>query len=191
MRGDVYDGRGFIKSAMAGPTDPTDKAQAARHRSRRQARHGGRSNVEALRGVELADVAPQRPHAQLRLNAKLGRDTPLIGDLRAAPRRPAGDLSRNERCRRAVALHRHVFAHGRREDVGRDGSADRRTARRRKASSMSRDFSIRGEHDAGARRVERARWPPAPTTSSSAQARAEFTRAPGRSRCATAWCGAR
>jgi len=44
------------------------------------------------------------------LNAKLGRDTPLIGDLPAAPAGEVIYLETN-RCRRVLPLHRYLPAH--------------------------------------------------------------------------------
>jgi hypothetical protein len=82
MRGDVYDGRNFVKTAMAGPADPKFKA---RHpdldldiKLGVVAGHHG----EALRGLE---VRMSRRGGRVRtftLNAKIGRDTPLVGEMR-------------------------------------------------------------------------------------------------------------
>ena len=84
MRGDVYDGRNFIKSAMAGPSDPKIKAQLSRSRSRHQARRrwpaiSARRSAASICGCRAAAAAIR----SFSLNAKIGRDTPLIGEMRA------------------------------------------------------------------------------------------------------------
>jgi hypothetical protein len=83
MRGDVFDGRNFIKTAMAGPSDPSVKVRypdldldiklgvVAGH-------HG-----EALRGLDLRMSRRGGAVRTFMLNAKVGRDTPLIGEMRA------------------------------------------------------------------------------------------------------------
>ena len=87
---------------------------------------------EALRGLDLRMSRRNGRVRSFSLNAKIGRDTPLIGDMRTrVVQRPPGDVFRDQRRRRAVPLHRHLSAHGRRPDVGGDGPADARTTRRR------------------------------------------------------------
>lgn len=87
MRGDVYDGRGFVKSSFGG--------QSAEQKSRRPfedldldirlgtvAGHNG----ETLRGM---DLKMSRRAGQIRtftFASKIGRDTPLVGDLRGGAR---------------------------------------------------------------------------------------------------------
>src|SRR5262249_17533432 len=82
VRGDVYDGRGFIKSMAAGPSDPN--APRTTYDLDLDVKLGAVAGFhgEALRGLEgrLA-----RPHGQIRslaMNAKIGVDAPLLGDLR-------------------------------------------------------------------------------------------------------------
>ena len=94
---------------------------------------------EALRSV---DVKMSRRNGTIRsftLSGKLGRDTPLTGGFarpsRAGPRR---DLSRDQRCRRILPLHRHLCQDGRRPACAGDGSADRRTARQRRPDQRPR-----------------------------------------------------
>ena len=82
MRGDVYDGRNFIKAAMGGPSDPKVKA---RHpdldidiKIGVVAGHYG----ETVRGL---DWRMSRRNGRVRtfsLNAKIGRDTTLMGEMR-------------------------------------------------------------------------------------------------------------
>ena len=82
MRGDVYDGRNFVKSAMSGPNETKAKPKqldldldvkigvVAGH-------HG-----EALRGLDLRLTRRGGRIRGFLLNAKIGRDTVLLGDMR-------------------------------------------------------------------------------------------------------------
>jgi hypothetical protein len=83
MRGEVYDGRGFIKSAMAGPSNSQGKPQSSKDvdidlRLGTVAGFHG----ETLRGVDLRMSRRGGIIKSFTLNAKLGRDTPINGDLR-------------------------------------------------------------------------------------------------------------
>jgi hypothetical protein len=83
MRGDVYDGRGFVKGAMSGPGE--EKGKPSTRDVDLDIKVGALVgfNGEALRGVELR---VSRRAGQIRsfiLNAKVGRDSTLLGDLRA------------------------------------------------------------------------------------------------------------
>jgi hypothetical protein len=82
LRGDVYDGRNFVKSAMSGPS-----ADKSRHhatdvdldiRLGTVAGHHG----ETLRGLELKMSRRGGALKSFSVNAKLGRDSALMGDLR-------------------------------------------------------------------------------------------------------------
>ena len=82
VRGDVYDGRNFVKSAMGGPQDPKSSSRNADLdldiRLGVVAGHHG----EAIRGL---DLRMSRRGGRIRgftLNAKIGRDTPLLGEIR-------------------------------------------------------------------------------------------------------------
>ena len=82
MRGDIFDGRSFVKSSISGSApDQKQKAQRDLDLDIKMSRVLGHLG-EALRSVELK---LSRRGGQLRaftLNATLGRDTPLKGDLR-------------------------------------------------------------------------------------------------------------
>ncbi|HEV2957822.1 MAG TPA: AsmA-like C-terminal region-containing protein [Xanthobacteraceae bacterium] len=83
MRGDVYDGHGFIKTAMSGPSDPNAKASARDLDLDLKVGALVGFNGEVLRNVELR---LSRRGGQIRtfsLNARVGRDSTLLGDLRA------------------------------------------------------------------------------------------------------------
>ena len=124
MRGDVYDGRNFVKDFFGG--EPGDKPKSDPIDLDFDMRLGviAGHNGEALRGGGNADGAPQRSDSDLR--AQFKDRTERHADRRdaglaAAPERAA---FRNARCRRADALHRYLSAHPWRPDVGRDGRAD-------------------------------------------------------------------
>jgi hypothetical protein len=82
MRGDVYDGRNFVRTAMAGPSDPKVKARYPDLdldvKLGVVAGHYG----EAIRGLELRLSRRAGRVRTFALNAKIGRDTTLLGDMR-------------------------------------------------------------------------------------------------------------
>ena len=82
IRGEVFDGRGFIKSAMGGPS-----GDQAKHQPRDVDIDLRLSTVagfhgETLRGVDLRMSRRGGAIKSFTLGAKLGRDTPINGDLR-------------------------------------------------------------------------------------------------------------
>ena len=88
MRGDVYDGRGFVK-AFFGHNDGSDKPKTDPIDLDVDVRLGAIAghNGEALRGVELK---VSRRNGQIRtfvLNSKIGRDAALTGELRSSAQR--------------------------------------------------------------------------------------------------------
>jgi Protein of unknown function len=82
MRGDVYDGRGFIKSSMAGPS--TDQAKHSLRDVDVDVRLGTVAGFhgETLRGLDLRMSRRGGTIISFGVNAKLGRDAPILGDLR-------------------------------------------------------------------------------------------------------------
>src|SRR5258707_8138805 len=83
MRGDVFDGRGFLKSAISGK-DADAKSKTRNYDYDVDLKLGAvaGSNGEAVRSL---DVKMSRRNGTIRnfaLSGKLGRDTPLTGDLR-------------------------------------------------------------------------------------------------------------
>jgi hypothetical protein len=87
MRGDVYDGRGFVKAFFGG--EHTDKGKGEAADLDVDVRLGAIAghNGEALRGVELK---MSRRNGQIRtfaLNSKLGREAPLTGEVRSGGQR--------------------------------------------------------------------------------------------------------
>jgi hypothetical protein len=84
MRGDTYDARGFVKSQMSGPTAEQRQRQAIPDLDL-DIKLGvvAGFHVEALRDLDLRLTRRAGEIRSLSLNAKIGADTPLTGDLRA------------------------------------------------------------------------------------------------------------
>ena len=83
MRGDVYDGRGFIKSVFAGDSDGK-KAQQKSTDLDLDVKIGtvAGHNGETLRGLELKLSRRSGQIRSFSMSSKIGRDTPLNGDMR-------------------------------------------------------------------------------------------------------------
>jgi Protein of unknown function len=83
MRGDVFDGRGFLKSATsAKETDPKSKTRNIDFDVDLKLGAVAGNNGEALRSVDCKLSRRNGVIKSFSLSGKLGRDTPLIGDLR-------------------------------------------------------------------------------------------------------------
>ena len=80
MRGDVYDGRNFVKSALGGAQDKSNK-QSDFDLDLKIGTVAGH-NGETLRGLDLKLSRRGGRIRQFSMRAKIGRDTPLNGDLR-------------------------------------------------------------------------------------------------------------
>jgi hypothetical protein len=82
LRGEVFDGRGFVKSAMAGPS--SDKVKQSARDVDIDVKLGTVAGFhgETLRGIDLRMSRRDGIIKSFTLNAKLGRDTELNGDLR-------------------------------------------------------------------------------------------------------------
>jgi hypothetical protein len=182
MRGDVYDGRNFIRSAMAGPTNPKGKARnpdldldikigvVAGH-------HG-----ETLRGL---DWRMSRRGGRVRtfsLNAKIGRDTPLLGEIRTrvANGRPVLYFETND----AGALFRFTDVYprmvGGKMWMGMDPPTQDSSPQDGVINVSG--FSVRGEStlDRVVAGTPDGRVQAQNDTIEFSQARADFVRAPGR-----------
>ena len=180
MRGDVYDGRNFIKSAMAGPSDPKIKG---RHpdldidiKLGVVAGHHG----ETIRGLDLRMSRRAGRVRTFTLNAKIGRETPLIGDMRTrvTNSRPVLYFETND----AGALFRFSDVYprmvGGKMWMGMDPPSQ--DASPQEGILNVRDFAIRGE---GALDRVVAGAPNGGLKNNTiefSQARADFTRSPGR-----------
>jgi hypothetical protein len=86
MRGEVYDGRGFVKAALGSDSDQKPKRTNDFDLDLRLGAVVG-FNGEALRGVDLKLTRRAGHIRSFALNSKIGRDTPLTGDLRGAAAR--------------------------------------------------------------------------------------------------------
>ena len=89
MRGDVFDGRGFLKSAMSSK-EADSKSKTKNLDFDLDLKLGAVAGFdgEALRGVDLKIVRRNGTVKNFTLSGKLGRDTPLAADMRA--RTPGG-----------------------------------------------------------------------------------------------------
>ena len=132
MRGDVFDGRGFLKSAISGKeADAKSKTKSIDFDVDLKLGAVAGFNGEAVRSVDV------------KFSRRNGVDQELCAHRQARPRYAAdggfarpragarGDLSRDQRRRRVPPLHRHLFQGGRRPAHSGDGSADGRTQRER------------------------------------------------------------
>lgn len=83
MRGEVFDGRGFIKSAMSG-RDQNTKEKSKNFDIDIDAKLGALAGFygEAVRSIDLKLTRRAGAIRSFSLSGKLGRDTPVIGDLR-------------------------------------------------------------------------------------------------------------
>ena len=85
MRGEVYDGRQFIKSALASESPGTKQKQIDLDLDVKIGAVAG-NNGEALRGLELK-LSRRGGHIRsFNMKAKIGRDAPLVGELRLRTR---------------------------------------------------------------------------------------------------------
>jgi hypothetical protein len=179
MRGDIYDGRNFVKTALAGPADPKVKPRYPDLdldiKLGVVAGHSG----EAIRGL---DLRLSRRAGRLRtfmLNAKIGRDTALIGDMRTriANGRPVIYFETND----AGALFRFTDVYqrmiGGKLWIGMDPPTQDSSPQEGVINVSN--FAIRGE---GTLEQVISNNPQAARSNAIefSQARADFTRTPGR-----------
>ena len=96
MRGEVFDGRGFIKSAISGREGPKDKAKTFDLDV--DAKLGAIAGFygEALRSVDIKLTRRGGTIKSFTLGGKIGRDTPVVGDLRRAQNRDVLYLETND-----------------------------------------------------------------------------------------------
>jgi hypothetical protein len=89
MRGDVFDGRGFLKSAMASKeADPKSKTKNLDFDLDLKLGIVAGFGGEAMRGVDLKIVRRNGTVKNFTLSGKVGHETPLTADMRA--RTPGG-----------------------------------------------------------------------------------------------------
>ncbi len=83
MRGDVFDGRGFLKSAISGKeADPKAKTKSVDFDIDVKLGAVAGYSGEAVRAVDAKMSRRNGTIKSFTLNGKLGRDTPLTGDIR-------------------------------------------------------------------------------------------------------------
>ena len=184
MRGELFDGRGFIKSATASqPGEKGSKTTRDFDLDVKLATVTG-YNVEALRGLELRMSRRNGHVRQFGMLAKLGASASVSGDLRAYPGgRQVVYLESND----AGALLRFTDMYSRVVGGQMWIAMDPPTVEQQPQEGVInvRDFSIRGESElqrvAGGTYND-PRVPPQAMGAgvSFARMRAEFTRAPGK-----------
>jgi hypothetical protein len=179
MRGDIYDGRNFVKSAMSGPTDPKIKAKHPDLDLDIKLGVVAGSLGETVRGL---DWRMSRRGGKIRtfsLSAKIGRDTPLVGEMRTRANngRPVLYFETND----AGALFRFTDMYqrmvGGKMWIGMDPPTQDGAAQEGIINVSS--FSIRGENTL----EQVVQGSPDGANSNNiefTQARAAFIRAPGR-----------
>jgi len=86
MRGDVYDGRNFVKSSLAGSGGDKGKGKPTDIDLDIKIGTVAGHNGETLRGLDLKLTRRNGNVRSLSMSSKIGRDTPLIGDLRLRAR---------------------------------------------------------------------------------------------------------
>jgi hypothetical protein len=86
MRGDVYDGRNFVKSSLAGANTDRSKGKPVDIDLDIKIGTVAGHNGETLRGLDLKLTRRNGTIRSLSMSSKIGRDTPLIGDLRLRAR---------------------------------------------------------------------------------------------------------
>ena len=159
MRGDVYDGRNFVKSSMANSSGAGRKKQPDIDLDVKIGTVAG-DNGETLRGL---DMSMSRRGGHIRSFNLSFEDRPRHAahrrHARARARQSSGRLPGDGGRRRAVPLHRHVSAHVWRPDVGGDGSADagpvaadRHALRAQFRRAQRADAAARGVRRAGRER---------------------------------------
>ena len=180
MRGDVFDGRGFLKSAISGKeADPKSKTKNIDFDIDLKLGAVAGFNGEALRSVDAKVSRRNGVVRNFTLTGKVGRDTPVTADLRG---RGQGSreviVLRDQRCRRVLPLHRHLFQDDRVASSPSPWSRRRSNPSAKEGLINVRDFSVKGEAAArtrgGGRRRSAVR-----TAWRSRALRAEFIRQSG------------
>ena len=184
MRGELFDGRGFIKSSTSAQSgDKGNKTARDFDLDVKLATVTG-YNVEALRGVELRMSRRNGHVRQFGMIAKLGTNAAVSGDLRAYPGgRQVVYLESND----AGALLRFTDMYSRVDGGQMWIAMDPPTADQQPQEGVInvRDFSIRGESELQRVASNSYNDPRVPTQQfgagvNFARMRAEFTRAPGK-----------
>jgi hypothetical protein len=178
VRGDIFDGRGFIKSFLAGPSAGKPKPHKDIDLDIKLGTVAG-FHGETLRGLDLKVSRRASVITSLAVSAKLGRDAPLNGDLRGRGTngRPVVYVETND----AGALFRFTDVYS--KIVGGEMwvALDPQSSEKAPQEGILniRDFAVRGEAA-----LERVAAAPQPGGTSPgvefSQMRVEFNRSLGR-----------
>ncbi|MGJ4970587.1 MULTISPECIES: DUF3971 domain-containing protein [unclassified Bradyrhizobium] len=107
MRGDVFDGRGFLKSAISGTNKDADKNKARSNLDfDAEVKLGAVAgfNGEALRSVDLKFSRRGGAFKSFNLTGKVGRDTPVTADIRVGREAPSADPRARRQGREVIYL---------------------------------------------------------------------------------------
>ncbi|MGJ5091763.1 DUF3971 domain-containing protein [Bradyrhizobium oligotrophicum] len=107
MRGDVFDGRGFLKSAISGTNKDADKNKARSNLDfDAEVKLGAVAgfNGEALRGVDVKLSRRGGAFRSFNLTGKVGRDTPVTADIRVGREAPSSDPRARRQGREVIYL---------------------------------------------------------------------------------------
>lgn len=178
VRGDVFDGRGFIKSAMSGK-DADAKSKTKSMDFDVDLKLGAVAGYygEAVRSVDLKLSRRNGMIRTFALSSKLGRDTPLTGDLRGRNQgREVVYLETND----AGAFFRFTDTYAKMTGGQLSLAMDPPTVEPRAKEGLVnvRDFVIKGE--SALDRVAGGGGPASRSGISFSRLRAEFTRANGK-----------
>jgi hypothetical protein len=170
MRGDVYDGRGFVKQTLAGSSGNQSKQKSQDIDLDLRIGTVAGFHGETARGVDLRMSRRGGVIKSFTLNAKLGRDTPLNGDLRG---RTGGRNVLYLETADAGSFFRFTDAYPKIQGgemwVAMDPPGDQQTPQ--DGILNIKDFSVRGETA-----LERAAASTAPTAQTGSRGGVEFSR---------------
>ena len=180
MRGDVYDGRNFIKSAMA--SVPIEKAKPQHADLDLDIKLGVVAGfyAEPAHGLELRLSRRNGRIRSFALNAKIGRDTPLIGEMRSrvSNGKPVLYFETSD----AGALFRFTDVYqrmvGGKMWIGMDPPTQEQTPQ--EGLINVRDFAIRDEGTLDRMVSNASSGPRNVNVVEFSQARADFVKTPGR-----------
>lgn len=107
MRGDVFDGRGFLKSVISGTNKDAEKNKARSNLDfDAEVKLGAVAgfNGEALRSVDVKLSRRGGAFKSFNLSGKVGRDTPVTADIRVGREAPSSDPRARRQGREVIYL---------------------------------------------------------------------------------------
>jgi hypothetical protein len=182
MRGDLYDGRNFVKSSLSGTPDSGKRRQPDVDLDIKLGTVAGH-NGETLRGLDLKLSRRGGRIRNFAMEGKIGRDTPLIGEMRVRTRdnHPVVFFETAD----AGALFRFTDLYPRMAGGEMSLAMDPPTQDQspQQGTLLIRNFAVRGE-SALDRLISGAQGPGAPQGGRNGidftELRVEFTRFPGK-----------